>query len=160
MNILTQTQIAYLAGFIDGDGSIIAQIVKRSDYILNYQIKVSVNFIQRKERKHFLLQFKNEVGTGTLRDRNDGITEFNIVGINSVLPFLKQLQPFLRLKRKQANLVIQIIEQLPLTKNDPQKFLDLCKLADQVANLNDSKNRSISTDTVKMTFQDLGLIKK
>lgn len=160
MNTLNTTQAAYLAGLIDGDGSIIAQLVSRKDYILKFQIRVSVLLVQKKERIHFLKQFQKEIGTGTVRDRGDGIAEFAVVGVNTVYPFLKQIQPFLRVKRKQANLVIQILEQLPLTKNSPEKFLDLCKLSDQVSRLNDSKHRTMTSETVEALFQDLGLIKK
>jgi hypothetical protein len=160
MNTLTSTQAAYLAGLIDGDGSIIAQIVKRKDYKLKFQIRVSVLIVQKKKRIHFLHQFQQEIGAGTVRDRGDGIAEFSIIGVNTMHPFLKQIQPFLRIKKKQANLIIQILEQLPLTKDSPEKFLDLCKLSDQVSNLNDSTNRPNTSDIVKTFFEDLGLIKK
>lgn len=156
---LTEKQAAYIAGFLDADGSIITQIVSRKDYVLKYQIRVCVTFIQKMERKHFFLQLQEEIGKGTLRERNDGIVELALVGSNTVLPFLRQIQPYLRLKRKQANLTIQLIEQLPLTKNDPEKFLELCMIADRVASLNDSKNHLMTSKTVKDMFQDLGLIK-
>ncbi len=35
---------AYIAGFLDGDGSIMAQLVFRKDYRLGYQIRVSIVF--------------------------------------------------------------------------------------------------------------------
>ena len=157
---LTEAQASYLAGFIDGDGSIMAQIVKRPDYVLRYQIRLSVVFFQKKKRTHFLTQFQKEIGSGTLRDRGDGICELALVGANTVFPFLRQVRPFLRIKHKQANLVIQIIEQLPLTKKSPERFLDLCKLADQVSLLNDTKSRLTNLATVEVEFLDLGLIKK
>ena len=46
-HILTETQAAYIAGFLDADGSIITQIVSRKDYVLKFQIRVSVIFIQK-----------------------------------------------------------------------------------------------------------------
>jgi len=157
---LNDLQLAYLAGFIDGDGSLIAQIVKKDDYILKYQIRITISMIQSTSRKHFLIQFQKELDTGTIRDRNDKITELNIIGHLTVQPLLQQLRPFLRIKLKQANLIIRICEQLSSTKNDPIKFLELCELSDQVANLNDSKKRTVTSATVKKTFQDLGLIKE
>lgn len=161
MKTLTEEQAAYLAGFIDADGSIIAQIVKREDYVLKYQIRVSILLIQKNQRMHFLKQIQSELGdVGTIRDRGDGVSEFALVGITNTIQLLKQLLPFLRLKKKQANLVIRISEQLILTKNDPKQFLTLCELADQVANLNDSKNRSITAQMVKTRFQDLGFVSK
>lgn len=71
MKKLTEKQAAYLAGFIDADGSISAQIVKREDYVLKFQIRLSVLFIQKKTRIHFLKQVQSELGDiGTVRDRS------------------------------------------------------------------------------------------
>jgi len=39
---LTKEDIIYLAGFIDGDGCILAQIVNRPDYKLKFQIRLSI----------------------------------------------------------------------------------------------------------------------
>ena len=153
--------MSYLAGFLDGDGSIVAQIVERSDYVLKYQLRVRVSFTQKTRRKHFLLQIQKELGgKGCVRERPDGVSEFAIVGQNDVGWFLKQIAPMLHLKKKQAYLVLKIIEQLPLTKNSPEKFLDLCTLADHVSELNDSKNRKCTTQVVRERFQDLKGIKE
>lgn len=161
MKKLTEKQAAYLAGFIDADGSISAQIVKREDYVLKFQIRLSVLFIQKKTRIHFLKQVQSELGDiGTVRDRGDGIAELALVGMTNTSQFFTQIRPFLRLKQKQADLIIRINQQLTLTKNDPQRFLTLCELADKVADLNDSKNRSITAETVKRRFQDLGFVSK
>jgi len=157
-NLMTPLQLAYIAGFLDGDGSVFAQIVERKEYIYHYQIKLTVSFVQKRKRKHFLMQLQKEIGKGTLRDRNDGITELAIVGWQSVNTLLKQLQPVIRIKLKQINLVLKIIEQLPLTKTSPEKFLELCYLTDQVAALNDSKNRTVAAKDVEKRLKDLGLI--
>lgn len=157
-SILTPLQLGYIAGFLDGDGSVLAQIVRRKGYTFHYQIRFTVSFVQKTSRRHFLLQLKEDLRKGTLRDRNDGISELAIVGWQSVVPLLKQLQPVLRIKLKQANLVLKIIEQLPLTKKSPQKLLELCYLADQVAALNDSKSRTVTAEVVENHFKDLGLI--
>jgi intein/homing endonuclease len=41
---------AYLAGFIDGDGCLLAQLVKRPDYLYKFQIRISINFYQKTSR--------------------------------------------------------------------------------------------------------------
>jgi hypothetical protein len=158
MNTLTKLQLGYIAGFVDGDGAIIAQIVKKNDYVLKHQLRVTVSFIQSTVRKPFLIELNNEIGLGTVRDRNDGVSELNIVGREQVLPFLKQLEPYLRLKQKQAKLVMEICEKLPLVDNSPVKFLELCELSDQVAKLNDSKKRTNTSAMVKKAFIDDKLI--
>jgi hypothetical protein len=47
---LTPMELSYIAGFLDGDGSIYAQIVKRSDYRLRFQIRVCIGFYQKTTR--------------------------------------------------------------------------------------------------------------
>jgi hypothetical protein len=45
-----------------------------------------------------------------------------------------------------------LIEQLPLAKNSQETFVKLALLVDQIAELNDSKNRSITSNTVILSF--------
>ena len=53
LNKLSPEQSAYIAGFLDADGSIIAQIVQRNDRVLKYFVQVSVTFFQKDKRAHF-----------------------------------------------------------------------------------------------------------
>nr|YP_009256828.1 putative site-specific DNA endonuclease [Closterium baillyanum]YP_009256847.1 putative site-specific DNA endonuclease [Closterium baillyanum]ANI25812.1 putative site-specific DNA endonuclease [Closterium baillyanum]ANI25817.1 putative site-specific DNA endonuclease [Closterium baillyanum] len=153
----SQEDISYLAGFLDGDGSINAQIVQREDYKLKYQIRVSITLFQDTKQHWFLLQIQKQIGCGTIRKRGDGISEYAIVGKQNVAQMLKLLLPCLRLKRRQAELVHEICETL--SKNqDPASFLQLCVKADMVGELNYSKKRTITASVVKQRFLELGLI--
>ena len=147
MNTLNNDDRFYLAGLIDGDGSIIAQMVPRPDYVYRFQIRVTVQITQRKKRRHHLEDIQKSIGCGTLRDRGD-MSDFVLTEARLVYALLKQIAPCLRIKRKQANLVIKILEQLPSSKGSALLFVDLCRLADRVAELNDSKGREITTQTV------------
>lgn len=51
MKNLTHHDIIYLAGFLDGDGSIIAQLVFRKDYKFKFQIRLTLQFSQLKKRR-------------------------------------------------------------------------------------------------------------
>ena len=150
--------LVYVSGFLDGDGSIDVRILPREDYALKFQLVFTISFFQRTSRKHFLMKIKRDLSRGILRDRNDGMTELNILGWQDVLHTLKLLTPFLRVKHKQALLMMKMIEQLPSTKGSPLQFLNLCKLADRVAGLNDSKNRKTTSETVRRKFLDLNWI--
>lgn len=44
---MNPTILAYIADFLDGDGSIFFQLVKRKDYIFGYQIRCSMAFYQK-----------------------------------------------------------------------------------------------------------------
>lgn len=50
MNIMSIEFICYLAGFIDGDGSLIAQIVPSATYVLKFQIRLTVQCSQKATR--------------------------------------------------------------------------------------------------------------
>jgi hypothetical protein len=146
---LTETQKAYFAGFLDSDGSIYSRIVRRKDYHIGFQLTLSVSFFQKLKRKHIFLQFKQEIGCGVFIKRNDQMCEFILNGHAIVQPFLQEIIPFLRVKKKQACLVLKICELLPTHKKDPNRFLELCNLADQIAELNDSKNREMTAQVVR-----------
>ena len=44
---LTPVDFAYIAGFLDGDGSIMAQIVRNDSYLYGFSIRLSVVFFQK-----------------------------------------------------------------------------------------------------------------
>jgi hypothetical protein len=154
MNTISRDDLIYLAGLIDGDGSLIAQIVERRDYQFQFQIRLTVQITQRKKRKHFLQEVQQIIGAGTIRDRGD-ISDYVLTEARLVYSFLKQLSPFLRMKQKQANLIIRILEQFPSSKKSALVFVELCRISDQVAELNDSKGRTITADVVETYLQEL-----
>jgi intein/homing endonuclease len=47
---LSKEDLAYLAGFLEGDGCILAQIVKGKAYKYKYTVRLSVVFYQRKDK--------------------------------------------------------------------------------------------------------------
>jgi hypothetical protein len=146
------SQIAWLAGFVDGDGSINAQIVFRSDYKLRYQVRVTLTLFQSTERHHILLYIQKLLRSGVVRKRNDGMSEFCITGAKQ----LKEALLLLWLKKRQATLVLQIIDKLPYTK-DVSVLLEACAIADKVGLLTDGKRRTQKSDQVLETLRSLGL---
>ena len=150
---LTSLDLAYIAGVVDGDGCVNAQIVRRHDYLLKFQIRVSVTVFQKTIRHWFVLHLQKEIGSGTTRKRPDGMSEYVLVGKSSVKQLLQALLPYLRLKKKQAQLVIKISENLSKSQ-DPQAFLKLCEMVDTIADLNDSKKRILKASVVR---SELGL---
>jgi hypothetical protein len=138
MNKISLHDLLYIAGFLDGDGSIMAQLVDRKDYRLKFQIRFTIQFTQHLKRRVFLEKLKNIIGIGYISNRKTNVCYYIITETKNVYMFLKTIQPFLRIKQKQANLVLTIIEQLPLTKHSPDKFIQLAHMVNQVASLNDS----------------------
>ena len=51
---IPKMELSYIAGFLDGDGSIIAQLIRREDYKLGFQIRVSIQFSQKCSKQIYL----------------------------------------------------------------------------------------------------------
>ena len=147
---MSDEEKAYIAGFLDGDGSIMAQLVYRKDYKLGYQIRVSIVFYQKTKHREFLDWLKDQLSFGYVRDRNDGMSEYTIVGLQEVKEILIFLYPFLRLKKSLAKSVLVIIEKHPPSrKMTAQKLLALSKLVDASSTFNYTKKRTNRYEVVE-----------
>ena len=142
---------AFIATFIDGDGCISAQIVRKKDYVLKFQIRLTITFFQKTKRVHILDQIEELLGCGVKRSKDyDGVSELTIAGVDLVEPILTLLQPLFRLKSQQAKLVLKICKTLPAVAKarDKLAFYELCKIVDQVGELNDAKTREVTAASV------------
>ena len=105
-----------------------------------------------------MIQLKNQLQYGSLRkNESNGMSDYTIVGEDAVKHCLEALRPSLRLKKRQATLLLQIIEQ-SRKEEGPEAFLTRCKLVDQVSRLNDSKRRKMTSETVRSLFLELNLL--
>lgn len=143
-------QKAYIAGFLDGDGSIMAQLVYRKDYKLGYQIRTSIVFYQKTKHRQFLDWLKAQLRHGYVRDRNDGMSEYTIVGLAEIKEVLELLYPYLRLKKDLAEVVLSIIDKHPPSrKMTASKLIALSKLVDASSRFNYTKKRTNTSETVE-----------
>ena len=143
-----ELELAYIAGFLDADGSIITQIVKNESYKYKFTIRISIVFFQKTQNYHILLWFKEKLKYGTLRQRNDGMSEYTIVSAEPVKNLLLLLEKHVRLKKNLLKLVLKIIEDKRNIKsiND---FIEVCKLVDKTQFMTLSKKRKITIKTNK-----------
>lgn len=140
LNRLTINQKAYLAGFLDGDGSIYVRLKPNSDYRFGYQIAPFVVFFQAKKDQAKFRRLTSLIGGGIWRERKDGIIEYAINRQAEIKDFLKQIKKFLILKQTQADLMIRILDCKAKMK-DRQNFIELAGLIERFRTLNYSKKR-------------------
>ena len=101
------TDLAYIAGFLDGDGSLMIQIKHRSESrTRGMRVMLTISFYQDSRHEAPLHWIRKVLGIGYLSHRNDGMTELRINGHRQVLDILSDLLPFLKFKKKQAEIII------------------------------------------------------
>jgi len=146
--LIKPTILAYIAGFLDGDGSIFFQIIPRPDYKQKFQIRTSVAFYQDSTNISVLEWLKEQFGSGYIRHRKTGISDYTIVESKEVKKILSLLRPYVRLKKRHVELGLEIINKLENKKSD-EDFLDICKLVDKFKEINYSKKRSNTYEVVR-----------
>lgn len=156
MKKLTAEERFYLAGFLDADGSIFAQLVRGNELKYKYRIRVSIGFYQNKRYSWFLTKLQKDFKCGSIRTKRstkrDDVVEYVITAADPVRNLLLQLKDSLVLKKRQANLVLEILEKKKRIQSKSD-FLEVCRLTDKVAMLNYSKKRTITAkDVEKVLF--------
>ena len=111
----SQNESAYIAGFLDGDGSLMIQIKKRSDSKKGIRVMLTICFYQDTRHEKPLLWIRKVLGIGYISRRNDGMTELRINGFAQVEKVLKILMPFIKFKKIQAK---AILDSAKLLQND------------------------------------------
>ena len=145
---MDSTILAYVAGFLDGDGSIFFQLVRRDDYLFGFQVRCSVAFYQKTEKVEILEWLQSIFKKGYIRHRKSGISDYTIVEPVEVRRILLMLETHVRLKHEQVVLGVKILERLQ-EASDAEKFLEVCRMVDRFKNLNYSKKRTISSIDVQ-----------
>ena len=142
------TILAYIAGFLDGDGSIFFQITRRKDYVFGYQLRCNLAFYQKSDHQEILVWLKGCLKAGYMRHRKTGVSDYTIVDPAEVKRILLMLQPYVRLKKEHVALSLTILERLPICKT-AQEFLKLCYEVDRFQTLNYSKKRTNTASVVE-----------
>jgi len=108
----TIQDLAYIAGFLDGDGSIMVQVKRRADAPRGWRIMVTICLYQDSRHKAPLVWMRNTLGIGYISNRNDHITELRINGYRQVKRILTMLQPYIKFKKKQVVFALRILALL------------------------------------------------
>jgi intein-encoded DNA endonuclease-like protein len=140
MNRLKKSEAAYIAGFLDADGSIYVQLKPNKTYRFGFQVAPQIVFFQSQKELTHLGTMREMIGGGHLRIRKDGVVEYIIGDIETMRALLKAVKPYLILKKPQADLMIKILDHKAKVKGR-EEFLLLAGLVDKFKNLNYSKNR-------------------
>ncbi len=154
---MDDTVWAYVAGFLDGDGSIVLQLKPRSDYRYGFQIKATVSFFQRDDA--VLRWLHHHIREGRLRKRNDGLWEYDIEGLLPVRRFLQKVRPYVVAKQVQVEQALQLLDAIMASpKPSPEQFVQWAQAVESYQALNYSKKRKYTAADVKRFLRSKGLL--
>jgi hypothetical protein len=148
---------SYVAGFLDGDGSIHFQLVRQKEYRFGYYIRASISFSQSTSARHGLEHIQSLLGGGYLRDRGTGMSDLVITSRPLLLLILADVEPYVVFKKEHVRKALWIIPQLDRVK-DPYVFLQLAREVDAFATLNYSKSKRIFAADVERHLRSMGVL--
>ncbi|MDP2789136.1 MAG: LAGLIDADG family homing endonuclease [bacterium] len=127
-----EKELAYIAGFLDGDGSLMLQLKKRSDSKRALRFMTTICFYQDTRHEKTLYWIREVLGIGYISKRKDGMTELRINGYKQVENILRNLLPYVRFKKPQTSALVQACEILSSTKFKKLTKVQLTKLVDLI----------------------------
>jgi len=136
----SSTKRAYLAGFLDGDGSIYVRLKPNPTYRYGFQVAPYIVLFQSQKDRVNFEKICSLIKIGHLRERKDGILEYIIDKKDAIAEFLKIIKPYAILKKKQVALMIKILDKKARIRNQSD-FNQLAQLVDKFRELNYSKKR-------------------
>jgi len=144
--LISQTQKAYLAGFLDGDGSVYVQLKPNKSYKYGFQVAMYIVFYQSQKSQKSFEKICSLIGFGHMRVRKDGILEYIIGTQEGIEKLIKMVDQYVIMKNPQVQLLKKIVV-LKNQINSQKDFRELAKLIDTFRELNYSKKRKVHTLT-------------
>ncbi len=155
MGSRSKINLAYIAGFLDGDGSLMLQIKKRRDGRLKRRFMCTICFYQDSRHEKPLYWIKKILSIGYISRRNDGMSELRINGFKQVRNIVKDLLPFIHFKKKQAVAMYKAANLLVKTN---RKILSARKLKQLVNYIIAIQNRNYVTKKKKTKSELLKML--
>ena len=128
----SNVELAYIAGFLDGDGSLMLQIKKRKDGALKRRFMPTICFYQDTRHEKPLKWIREVLKIGYISRRNDGMSELRVNGYAQVRDILIALVPYIRFKKFQAVALCNACKILSGAKRRRLTNKQLLKLVDLI----------------------------
>ena len=148
---------SYLAGFLDGDGSIHFQLVRQREYRFGYYVRASLSLSQRTAARSGLEYLQQLIGGGYLRDRGTGMSDLVVTSRPLLSSILREVEPYVVFKREHVRRALWLLPQLDKLR-DAQEFLRVAREVDAFATLNCSKTKRISAVDVEQHLRSKGVL--
>ena len=151
----TSTDLSYLAGFLDGDGSIHFQLVRQKEYRFGFYIRSTMSLSQSTSDRHGLEYLQDMIGGGYLRDRGTGMSDLVVTSRPLLTEILSGIEPYVIFKKRQVREGLKLLSRIRRNM-DPQEFLEVAKAVDVFSSLNHSKTKRVSAVDVEQHLRGTG----
>ena len=156
---------AYIAGFLDGDGSIVATVEKRPERRrFPYRVRIRINFTQHERHRKLIEIIRHFLGdVGAIRGiKSHKLVELVIGDRNEIEKTLARLLPFIVLKERQAKIQLEIIGIYKKAKVNTRsslsekEYLTILELVQKIRKLNSRTGGKIEIKAFNpvTTFRD------
>ena len=138
---INKTVLAYIAGFLDGDGCVKARIDKQPNNKFGLRTRIAVTFTQHTRNRFVLDWIYNQLKNGSIADyESKHLSEYAITDSKFIKRLLKGIKPFVVNKSKQLDLALQLLALEDRFKNEAS-FNKALSLANQIRSLNNYKKK-------------------
>ncbi len=146
---------SYLAGFLDGDGSIHFQFVRQKEYKFGFYIRASMSLSQSTSARSGLEHLQRLIGGGYLRDRGTGMSDLVVTSRPLLIDVLTRIEPFVIFKKEHVRRALPLLARIRpgLTAKE---FVKLAHEVDAFASLNYSKTKRITAVDVEQHLRNMG----
>ena len=151
------SEASYLAGFLDGDGSIHFQFVSQKEYRFGFYIRSSMSLTQSTSARRGLEQLQKLIGGGYLRDRGTGMSDLVVTSRPLLTSILTQVEPYVVFKKEHVRKALWLLPQIQ-PRMCAEEFMRVVREVDAFASLNYSKKKRYFAADVEERLRSKGLL--
>lgn len=108
---LGSEKLAYIAGFLDGDGCIVSRYEMSKTCTLGYRVSIRVSFTQIYSRREVLDVLYSWVKSGVIAEyQHNNMAEYVIHEQSIVRELVRAISPYLITKREHAKIALKILK--------------------------------------------------
>lgn len=141
---ISDIEKAYIAGFLDGDGTVMATIERHGEKKFGFRVRIAMDFSQHRDNVAVLHYIRKIIGSGSLSlAGSKGVFKLTIKDRSVLIPLLGVLEPFVRVKKVQIQIARKILAKKIKTFEDLKR---VAHLSDELSGHNlKSRSRRINT---------------
>jgi intein-encoded DNA endonuclease-like protein len=151
---VNEATAAYIAGFLDGDGSIHFQLVRQQQYRYGFYVRLSVSFHQHQTGREGLEWLKGQLEVGYIRNRAGQMSDYVITSRPAIRILLNRIEAYVVFKRRQVRQALELLDMIEAIDSS-EEFLAVAQQVEMFKSLNRSKRRINTVQSVLQAWREM-----